>query len=186
MLKLVILITALSSFAHADRIGFEKGNSLTVTPVQGQVRVVCNGFNGNGAAVYTCRDVLMKPGAYDYFVGIRDARATKVELKAIHQDGSDRSKTLAYQGSRGRSDEAFNLWISTLFQKPLLEVGANTIKFRLMGNSGVYAEGEFQAVVTKSTMRECPAASYHSSDINDCNSQYSICQRYFNEHNSCH
>lgn len=185
MLRLVIFITALCSLAHAQNVGFEKGNSLTVTPIQGQVRVICGGFNGNGTALYSCRDIVMKPGAYDHFVGPRDARATKVELTAFHQDGSNRSKAEDYQGARGISGEAFNLWISTLFQKPLLELGTNNVNYRLVSGNTVYAEGSFQAVVTKTAMRECPLATYQSTDVNDCNAQYSICQRYFKEYNNC-
>lgn len=185
MFKYIAFIIASCSVANAQNIGFEKGNSLIVTPIQGQVKVYCSGFNGDGAAVYSCRDIVMKPGAYDNFVGPRDARATKVELTAVHQDGSNRTKSEDYQGTRGISASAFNLWISTLFQKPLLEVGSNKISYRLTSGSTLYAEGSFQAVVTKTAMKECPVATYHSTDINDCNSQYSICQRYFKEFNNC-
>lgn len=185
MFKLVISILAFCSASFAEPGGFEKGNTLTATPVQGEVRMICAGFNGSGSALYSCRDTALNPGAYDYFVGPRDARATKVELTAYHQDGSTRTKAEEYQGSRGRSGEAFNLWISTLFQKPLLEAGSNRVTFKLMGNSAVYAEGSFTAVVTRGAPRTCPTVTYQSSDINDCNSQYSICQRYFREHNNC-
>lgn len=185
MFKAITLILALCSVSSADQVGFQKGNNLSAVPVQGEVRVICAGFNGNGSALYSCRDLALNPGVYDYFVGPRDARATKVELTAYHQDGSTRTKAEEYQGSRGRSEEAFNLWISTLFQKPLLEVGTNRVSYRLMGNNAVYAEGAFNAVVTRVAPRTCPTVTYQSSDINDCNSQYSICQRYFREHNNC-
>nr|BFD64630.1 hypothetical protein BdHM001_33110 [Bdellovibrio sp. HM001] len=189
MFKKTKFIIALGMFvgsvSQAQHVGFEKGNSLTVTPIQGQVRVMCGGFNGSGSAVYTCRDLVMSPNAYDYFVGPRDGRATKVELTAVHQDGSGRRKTESYSGSRGRSEDAFNLWISTLFQKPLLENGTNKISYRLLGSNAVYAEGTFTAVVNKSVPKECPATTYQSTDINDCSSQYSVCQRYFREFNNC-
>lgn len=186
MFKLLVFVFAISSYAQANNhVGFSKGNALSATPIQGQVRVVCNGFNGTGSAIYMCRDLALNPSSYDYFVGPRDARATKVELTATHQDGSTRSKTTDYKGAEGRSSESINLWISTLFQKPLLEAGTNSIKYRLLTRDTVYAEGTYQATVTKKPLRECAPATYNSSDINDCNSQYSICQAYFREHNYC-
>ncbi|MBV2169813.1 MAG: hypothetical protein KUL82_14000 [Bdellovibrio sp.] len=187
MLKVLFSIITFCLMAKAHAAGFANGNALIATPIQGQVQVQCNGFNGSGTALYTCRDVVMDPQAYDYFVGPQDARADKVELMAFHEDGSSRSKVNNYDGARGKSRDAFNLWISTLFQKPLLEYGRNTIRYKIFSdNNTPYAQGEFGVVVQRGAARQCPAATYHSTDSNDCNSQYSICQRYFEEYRNCH
>ncbi|WP_374076226.1 hypothetical protein [Bdellovibrio bacteriovorus] len=187
MLKTVVLLLAFCSLAQAHT-GFSRGNELSATAIQGQVRVICSGFNGSGSAIYSCRDVALDPQAYDYFVGPQDGRANKIELTAAHEDGSSRSKLVDYDGARGKSREAFNLWISTLFQKPLLEFGTNTIRYRIFSGNKLIepmGEGTFTAVVKRGAARTCPAAQYNSSDISDCNSQYSICQKYFEEYHNC-
>lgn len=187
MLKTVVLLLAFCSFAQANP-GFSRGNELSATPIQGQVRVFCNGFNGSGTAIYSCRDVALDPQAYDYFVGPQDARADKVELTATREDGSTRSKMVDYDGARGKSREAFNLWISTLFQKPLLQYGMNSVRYRIFSGNRVadtLGEGTFAALVKRGAARTCPAAQYNSTDMNDCSSQYSICQKYFEEFHNC-
>lgn len=188
MLKVILSFFAVHSFAQADQLGFARGNELTATPIQGQVQVTCSGFNGSGSAVYTCRDVVMDPQAYDYFVGPRDPQADKVELVATHEDNSMRIKISNYDGVRGRSRDAFNLWISTLFQKPLLEFGKNLIQYQLYAGEKkreFAGSNQFVVNVKRGSARSCPPAHYNSADVNDCNSQYSICQRYFEEYHNC-
>lgn len=188
MLKILFTILSIGSLAKANPIGFARGAEFFATPIQGQVRVTCSGFNGSGSAVYTCRDVVLDPQAYDYFVGPQDPRADKVELIASHEDGSSRSKINNYDGMRGKSRDAFNLWISTLFQKPLLQYGVNSIRYRLLGGENLvesFVEGTFAVMVKKGVQRTCPQAQYTSTDANDCSSQYSICQRYFEEYRNC-
>lgn len=188
MFNVILLLLSFSFFAQARESGFSKGHEFVATPIQGQVRVVCNGFNGTGAAAFNCRDVALDPAVYDYFVGPIDSRADRVELYATHEDGSFRVKAVDYDGVRGRSREAFNLWISTLFQKPLLEFGKNSIRFKIYSGSNLIEEisnASFMVNVKKGPARTCPVATYNSTDINDCSSQYSICQRYFEEYRNC-
>lgn len=186
MFKLIVLLQGICASALADSAGFLKGNEFTAAPIQGQVRVVCNGFNGSGTALYTCRENTLEPHPYDYFVGPKNAKIDKVEIIANHEDGSSRSKIIGYDGAQGKSREAFNLWISTLFQKPLLEHGLNTIHYKVYSErNGERYEGSFSAFVKRGIQRQCPTANYTSTDINDCNSQYSICQRYFQENHNC-
>ncbi len=122
MLKTIISILAFGSITHAVDPGFSKGNTVSATPIQGQVKVLCVGSQGTGSALYMCRDVALDPQAYDYFVGPQDGRADKVDLVAYHEDGSNRVKTVGYNGSQGRSTEAVNLWISTIFQNHCLNM----------------------------------------------------------------
>lgn len=185
MLKTILFLLALSSVAEAQFVGFAKGNDLMATPIQGRVHVFCNGFNGNGAAVYACRDVVLDPAAYDHFVGPRDPRLDKVDLIVRHEDGSARDKSSGYDGNRGISRDSFNLWISTIFQKPILQSGTNTVTYRLWAGRTLVQSGTFVANVKRGVARTCPTAQYNSTDSNDCNSQYSICQRYFEEYNNC-
>lgn len=185
MFRMIFLIQVIYSFAQAN-VGFSRGNELFATSIQGQVRVVCEGFNGISSATFTCRDNVLDPNPYDYFVGPKDPAITKLELIALHEDGSARSKMISYDGHSGKSREAVNLWISTLFQKPLLAYGVNTIRYKIYSeHRDGQQEGNFNVTVKRGPARQCPLAQYDSIDINDCNSQYSICQRYFEENNNC-
>ncbi|MGZ3770839.1 MAG: hypothetical protein ACXVCR_17750 [Bdellovibrio sp.] len=186
MLRVILFIHMLCSFAYAETIGFSRGSEFTATSIQGQVQVACNGFNGAGTATYTCREVALDPNPYDYFIGPKDYRVDKLELNVIQEGGIIRNKLASYDGVYGKSREAFNLWISTLFQKPLLAMGLNTIHYKLYSdnNSKVY-DGSFEVTVKKGSARQCRPMQYTSTDINDCNSQYSMCQKYFNEQSNC-
>lgn len=188
MVNLLFTFLALPLFAQSNNVGFSQGNVLTAIPIQGQVQVTCSGFNGEANAVYNCRDVVLEPQAYDYFLGPRDPKLRWVDIIATRQDGSNRVKTAAYDGANGRTTEALNLWISTIFQKGLLALGNNEIQYKLYTADNTrdsLVSGTYQAVVNRAPTRQCQAGSYESPDINDCSSQYSICQRFFSERNFC-
>lgn len=172
--------------AIAAMASFKNGNALTTYPIEGTATVRCDGFNGRQTAVYNCRDVAMEPGPYDYFVGPKSDTAYKVNLKAQHQDGSSRNKSEKYVGATGISADSFNLWISTLFQRPLLEYGRNLVLWEIIDEDDkVLYNGEFEAVVNRGALRKCEPAFYNSTDANDCNSQFTVCQKYFEQHNFC-
>lgn len=188
MLRTFLAILLLSLSAQANTVGFAKGNELTAAAVEGRVTVTCNGFNGVGNAIYACRDQVLEPQVYDYFTGPTHPKAAEVELKCKREDGSVRTKASGYNGAKGISTDSFNLWISTLFQKPLLQVGVNTIDYKITADDRAdteIAKGRFVVNVKRAPARRCPDAHYNSTDINDCNSQYSVCQRYFEEFNNC-
>lgn len=188
MFNLLNLFVALQVFAQTNTVGFSRGNVFTAIPLQAQVQVTCSGFNGEGTASYNCRDVVLEPMAYDYFVGPADPNLKWVDLVATRQDGTTRVKTAAYNGYRGRTEEAINLWISTIFQKGLLGLGTNEVKYKLYVKDNTrdpFVSGTFQATVNRAAIRQCPSGAYESPDINDCSSQYSVCQRYFSERNFC-
>lgn len=199
MLKAVSVLLLLCSVSQtalsAVAAGFVSGSEFSATPIEGTVFMTCEGFNGNAQVTYSCRDVVLDPQATDIFFGPQDIHATQVELTAVHEDGSDRVKMAGYNGKVGRSTSTFNLWISTLFQKPLLMAGVNKISYSITGPENTssdgteiqreYVRGSFQINVKRSIARRCPTTQYHSSDVTDCNSQYSICQRYFEQYNNC-
>lgn len=188
MFNLLNLFFAVSAFAQTNTVGFSHGNVLSAIPLQGQVQVTCSGFNGEGTASYNCRDVVLEPQSYDYFVGPRDSRLKWVDLVSVRQDGTTRVKTASYDGAVGRTNEALNLWISTIFQKGLLGLGKNEISYKIYASDNTreaIVTGTFQAVVNRLPTRQCATGSYTSSDISDCNSQYSVCQRYFAERQFC-
>lgn len=179
-LFLSLILFAVPGFAAT--LGFANGNQLTVVPIQGQVVVDCPG----GVTVnYLCRDTAMDPASYDYFVGPQGVVADQVALSCFRPDGSRRDHTVAYDSVQGRSSEAVNLWISTLFQKPLLQVGANQVSYAMLRQSQTVASGVVTVNVVHGDLRTCPATRYNSLDSSDCQSQYSVCQRYFEQYDYC-
>lgn len=187
MFSWILSVLVAGSSAYAN-VNFEKGDIFNATSISGQVHVTCSGFNGQGTASFVCRDIVLDPSAYSHVRGIVDSRIEKVELTSLRADSSTRVKVLDYDGKRGRSAEAANLWISTIFQKPLLLHGRNIISYKMTGrgmNPDVYYAGSFEVQVNQGEARQCRLGHYQSSDVNDCNSPYSICQRYFQENKNC-
>ena len=191
MLKILTFFTTLLCFYQASAnsdTGFTRGSLFQAVAIQGEIRVECDGFNGTGNAVYTCRNVVLDPSGYDHFKGPIEPGLDRLELTASHEDGSSRSVMVDYAGASGMTREPVNLWISGLFQKPLLEKGRNKVRYRTTHTKNIFetmASGEITVEVKKGTARTCPTANLQSSDINDCHSQFSICERYFQENNNC-
>lgn len=189
MFKLIFAFLLLVSTAKADFVGFSSGFEFQATPVEGTVIITCEGFNGNAQATYTCRDAVLEPMDADNFMGPRDARAKQVELRALREDGSTRVKTASYDGANGKTSSPINLWQSTIFQQPLLSSGLNQIHFSIYSSNNdstqEVAKGDFTVNVKRGALRRCPTTQYQSTDVTDCNSQYSICQRYFEQYNNC-
>ncbi|MGE5086332.1 MAG: hypothetical protein ACM3MG_08550 [Bacillota bacterium] len=176
-----------SVVSTAEAVGFSSGTTFSATPIEGNVVVTCDGFNGGGSASFICRDVALDPASYEYFVGPTDPRAVRITLSNTREDGSVRTKADEYNGAEGVTRNPVNLWVSTLFQKPLLMSGDNHIHYSLYdtNSSQALSEGEITVVVARNGSRHCPVTHYQSADVNDCTSQFSICQRYFEQFNNC-
>lgn len=181
VISLVFLMT-LPAFAQVNAVGFAQGNEFNSSSIQGSVKVYCS--NGT-TADYVCYDTVLDPVSYDYFVGPQGVAANEVTLLCDRPDGSRRDRTTPYDTTSGRSGEAFNLWISTLFQKPLLLNGTNKFTFQLKADGKVVHQGKFNVVVNPGAPRSCPTTHYNSADPVDCESQYSVCQRYFEQYDYC-
>ncbi len=175
-----LLLMAQSAFATAA--GFSSGNNFIASAVQGQVVVHC--VDGN-SSTYNCRDTVLDPVSYDFFMGPPGTRADEVTLSSLRADGTRRERTSDYDPVVGKSREPFNLWISTIFQRPLLFLGVNKINYTFKSRGQLVSQGAFDAVVSYGAPRECPVTHYNSSDNNDCQSQYSVCQQYFEQYQYC-
>lgn len=178
--------------AGAQQIGFETGNEFQATPITGTVMMTCDDINGRTRATYTCRNIVLDPHSSDYFLGPLNPDITQVIVTATHEDGTLRTKISNYDGLSGKSKSAINLWISTLFQKPLLMKGMNHIHYAFTNSASVdsseykiFTNGEMNVVVKTGAGRQCPTTQYTSNDANDCVSPYSICQSYFANFNNC-
>lgn len=176
------LVLLFSPFAFTAEGSFLTGVNFTAVPIQGQVTVYC----AEGASAgYSCRDTALEPVSYDYFVGPQGVVADQVLIRSSRADGSVRERVSEYDASAGRSKEAFNLWISTPFQRPLLQTGSNKVDFTMKSHGQTLSQGEFTVMVRTGAARECPSTHYNSAEAIDCQSQYTVCQRYFEQFQNC-
>ena len=168
--------------AHAATPGFSQGNLFIAVPLQGTVTVYC----ASGPSVtYSCYDTVLDPASYDYFLGPAGVIADQITLISTRMDGSKRDRTEDYNSGGEKSASAFNLWISTPFQRPLLGLGTNKIDYKLTNMGKLVQQGNFTVTVGHGQTRTCPATHYNSADPSDCQSQYTVCQRYFEQYDYC-
>ncbi|MBL7686904.1 MAG: hypothetical protein JNJ49_02645 [Bdellovibrionaceae bacterium] len=164
---------------------FEGGNDFQYFGAVGNVSVQC--FPSGGApsgptsAYYRCDGYSFSPAEEARFIG-PIADADEVTLVATHADRSTRSKSGSYDGRKGQSDDRFNLWISTVFQRPLLKMGANTVDWTLKRKGKSVTKGSFVANVKDNGDLQCPNASETSWDMNDCISSARVCSNYFSRY----
>lgn len=188
LLLLVFSLTVI--FTHESlAVGFSKGNSFQNTPISGSVFAQCPGQpgmpSGPTSQFFSCSAILWAPEIADYFVGPQGVKADKVTLKATRQDGSQREKSSDYDSSKSQSTSRFNLGISTLTQRPLLKPGLNKIHFVLSLNGQTVNEGDFDVTVSEKNEMRCPTGNFYSPSYFDCQDQFTICDRYFEEYNYC-
>lgn len=188
-MKYFIWFLFFSSFSANAGVGFSQGNQLTAVFSQGEITVYCSADGAGGAgryARYLCQEDLILTGEYDYFVGPQGVMADEVTLTALHEDGSQRKKTVAYDSQAARSAKRFNLWISTLLQRPLLNAGMNRISYKMTLNGKLTAQGEFDVEVKDGGKKVCSRrGNYWSNNSTDCNSGSHFCNQFFRENNYC-
>lgn len=188
-MKYFVWFLFLSSFSANADVGFSQGNQLTAVLSQGEIAVHCTADGiGGGArtALYLCQEDLILTGEYDYFVGPQGVAADEVTLTAQHEDGSQRTKTVAYDAKEARSAKRFNLWISTLLQRPLLDPGLNRVSYKMTLKGKMTAQGEFEVEVKNGGKKVCSRrGTYWSNNSIDCNSSSHFCSQYFRENNYC-
>jgi hypothetical protein len=164
-------------------LGFATGNDFQAISSRGQVTVTCK--NVPTPSTFSCWDSALNPVEFDYFVGPA-VNADTVTLLVTREDQSQRSKDSRYDSRRGMSVDRFNLWSSSLFQRPLLADGVNRVHYTLTLKGAIVMEGDFMAKVNRQPTAVCQNQSYNSDDPSDCSNQYSICGRYFEQFHYCH
>lgn len=165
-------------------VGFATGNDFQAFSSQGQVTVTCQTPEGAKVATFDCWDSSLSPVEYDYFIGPA-VNADSVSLTVIREDQSQRNKDSRYDSRRGMSVDRFNLWVASLFQRPLLADGINRVHYSLTAKGLPVGQGDFVARVVRQPTAICPARSYNSNNPSDCNNQYSMCGKYFEELHYC-
>lgn len=186
-MKLFFIVSSLISVSSFANLGFAGGNVRSTTTLEGYIRVTChNNDGGTDFGSFRCRGEILDPSETDYFVGPKLSKADEVVLVARHQDGSERTKTDSYLGSQGKSKHRFNLWILTLLQRPLLEMGKNQIHYTLLAKNKVIQSGDFDVVVKDGGHRVCRRNGYYNSyGPEDCRDGGRYCDMYFADNNYC-
>jgi len=107
-----------------------------------------------------------------------------VKLVVNREDGSTKKKSKKFDSTSGESTKKFNLWIWSLFQKPLLKRGLNSIDFTLTKDGDAVESGSFEVNVSDGGTINCRRGWYWGSG-SDCNSTTFICNQYLNDSRYC-
>lgn len=183
LLYAFLLALLLGDFSFAQ--GLSIGNNLQTYNVIGDLVVTCESSDFRDTQTFTCRDTVLEPASYAYFIGAKDNGATSVQLVSTRNDGSTRSRSLSYNSATGKSSELANLWMSTLLQRPLLKEGKNVIEYTYFKGSQPLNSGKFDVEVGFAGTRTCQKSFYTSRDANDCRSPFTVCQKYFEQFSWC-
>ncbi len=181
----VLFVTVLFS-AQSFAGGFSSGNQFNATLISGNVTVMCpNAPTGSPQnAYFSCRAGTLDPVEYDYFIGpVVDGDS--ITLKVTRADGSTRDKTHGYDGKAGKSTSRFNLWISSLTQRPLLADGNNIVAYKITKGGQSVVEGSFVATVVRQPAAVCRSGTILGNSPNDCQNQMTACGIYFEQNNYC-
>lgn len=171
--------------ADVGAVGLSAGDVFSATPLAGDLTVRCNDGGQQNTAYYACYEEILEPVDTSYFLGPEGESASRAELTANYENGETRTMDLRYNAATGRS-EAVNLWLSSLFQRPLLSYGANRISFSMRNEADAeLSRGEFLAQVNIGARRRCRARTYWSSSMSDCRSPGFACSRFFRDENYC-
>jgi len=184
----ILSLLLLTPPAFADStIGFHTGNEFISRLIRGRVTVRCRVPGGGFETTYhLCQAEILDPSEWAYFQGHKGIDAEEVYLTATHEDGSTREKNESFDPATGLSKGKFNLWIATLFQRPLLNLGKNAIHYSLKKDKQNILEGDLIAEVKRAETRTCSDGSYFSSNPSDCRSpDNNVCGYYFRDKNYC-
>lgn len=176
------------SMSAEARVGFSGGDVFQAVDLEGEISLTCQ-EPGTGRTEYSqfrCTGEILEPGEFSWFMGPRGVAADQVELSAIHEDGSSRTKSEKYDEVAGRTSSTVNLWVWTLLQRPLLEMGRNTVNYRLTKGTRETSSGKFEVRVERAPTRTCRfRRSYFSSNMQDCQTGGGWCGQYFGDESYC-
>lgn len=182
LFSLMMFLCSIQTFAA----GFSAGENFTTERISGNIMISCVGPNMSTVGTAHCVSENLNPAEYSYFVGSK-IDATEVVLQATDEQGRKSTiKKEKYDSVLGKSKKPFNLWIATVFQRPLLNYGKNNIEYKLLKNGLEVESGNFMVEVATGASRQCTRGGYYySNNLNDCSFPQSYCSRYFMENNYC-
>ena len=186
MSKIILFVSIIVSFsAIAFDIGFERGNEMSTLDMRGRATVYCNSSSGNDRGpeykYYNCDDTLLLGGDYGAIVvtnGSVDADWLKLQ-----REGSKYIKGARFNTQTGKTKYNYNLWIRTVFQKPLLKMGENVIKYTFTKRKKVVASGTFTVYVNEGEVRQCRSMTLFG--YGSCPSRVMACDDLYRRQNYC-
>lgn len=185
LLATTVLASAFAASAFAVDTGFESGNKLTARAYRGELIVNCMAPGNSQIYFYACTDERLDPAEAAKFVTAPGVDADHVALSASWENGKTVKKDTDFDSASGKSTREFNLWISTLFQRPLLNYGENKIHYVLSKDGQTQSEGDFKATVEKAPVAQCNQGMLMETFAGNCTNPYFMCQRYFQESARC-
>jgi hypothetical protein len=187
-----VLIAALLSSSFISSIslaaGFTGGNQSVSTNIYGELTVICHNYRG-GTDIHreSCYSNTLQPYEFDRFIPEQEDSKLdfdKVEISRIKKSGKMTKQSRSYSKEKQQT-EHFNLWIATLFQRPLLDIGDNSLTYKLLKNGKTVKEGDFGVAVLEGKPRQC----FHETiqlNGNGCPSGgQDLCENYFRRQNYC-
>jgi len=179
-----LLILFFISQSVTARVGFESGDHFFVHSVYAEVRVHCHTPSENRTIVYDCHESVLLPTEVDFFNGPRGTRANELILLKIQDPKSKR--VAEYNPQIGQSRNQINLWMRSVFQRPLLNLGANLIEFELFENRVSVGKGTFSVLVSRGSSLNCTHTGvYQSNKIEDCQYPQKFCEDFIKVNNYC-
>lgn len=174
---LFLLLLPMSAFSFD--VNFDRAGTITETELEGTVRVSCSENGTNRSYTSNCYASYLQGGDYGRVVvsnGSVDADYVKLQTQ-----GSKYIKGATFNAQTGESIGKFNLWIGSLFQRPMLKRGKNLIDYKFLKNKVVVAEGTFEVTVESNDYRSCGYGSVYSGSCSTINA----CEDFFYRRNYC-
>jgi len=180
---MLTLVTAILSSGLALAAGFSQGDLFVSTNLQGNVTVFCQTDDFPRSVSYQCETDILDPAEFDYFKLDESFDISQVTLRS-RANKRNVKQTRKYNTEKNRSAKRFNLWIRTLTQKPLLQLGENTISYEATKNKKLVKAGEFNVTVEEGQPRRCRSRIIHSANPNYCRGgRTAACNEYFSLEN---
>ncbi len=165
-------------------VGFEHGNEFQPYSLTGYATVECREGPQYINHTYYCYDTMFDPVEMDRWVGPSGVDADQVTL-SVNWNQKERKQTEKYDSKKGKS-ERFNLFVATLFQRPLIHAGVNQVHYTLDKDKKTVQEGDFEVTVKNVQYQKCRDRSYFEWSLQNCqNNDFAVCRKYFRDENYC-
>jgi hypothetical protein len=180
-MKYLLFLVCLTSQAFAYDVNLDRAEVIFEDRLEGSVNVWCRDDNNRTRTnYYNCNESVLRDGNYAKLVvsnGTIDADYVKLQ-----RVGSKYIKGAKFNATTGISTGSFNLWVGSLFQRPMLNRGVNTIKYKFFKKKKLIAEGEFDVDVVRGKTRDC---GYGTLSTSRCPSAYEACSEFYRRRNYC-
>lgn len=175
----------------AAEVEFQAGSNFQSVNLSGSVGLWCpndrksieEGAQKQSYRLVNCRANILMPAEFSKANYNGGVEADEISLSVTQ--GSGKRVTKSARLKNGVSTKNFNLWVRTLFQRPLLDFGTNQVEYSVTNDDHLVAAGTFDVYVDSLPDRQCRHRTYSSPFPSDCNNTLSICDRYFRDENYC-